>query len=345
MFFTLVIPAYNCEKTINRLLDSVVEQHEDDLKVIVIDDSDHEGLYEEFIKDYEKELHIEYYPRRSELYTIHCPSNTRHDGLLRALEEDTEYIFFADCDDEFVPNKLKTIKKTIKMAKYPEVLFTPFYEWDEKTGEQKKLHTDRAWLHGNFYKKDFLKKNDIQFQIDLVSHEDVCFSSLVGCYLIPLEKDVYAINEIIYKWYYRDASESHSDVAIKGAKDQFIETHFGDYLEAAINPSIIAKSKYPDFILSYCQNAISGLVAGYFYIQGSIFINNYRAARKNYAIFKDKVIQVIEEFGIEPEGIVRLAYQNNDTFNYMREECKKSIGNYVEEKSFKDFIFELELYK
>jgi len=49
------------------------------------------------------------------------------------------------------------------MAKYPEVLFTPFYEWDEKTGEQKKLHTDRAWLHGNFYKKDFLKKNDIQF--------------------------------------------------------------------------------------------------------------------------------------------------------------------------------------
>ena len=57
------------------------------------------------------------------------------------------------------------------------------------------------------------------------------------------------------------------------------------------------------------------------------------------------LIKVMQEFEIPPEGIVRLAYQNNDVFNYMREECKKSIGNYVEDKSFKDFIYSIDLYK
>ena len=345
MFFTLIIPAYNCEKTINRLLDSVVEQHEPDLKVIVIDDSDHEGLYEEFIKDYERELNIEYYPRRNELYTTHCPGNTRHDGLLRALKEKTEYIFFADHDDEFIPNKLPMIKQALKKAKYPNELFTPFYEWDEKTGQQRKLHMDRAWLHGNFYKKSFLQKYKIQFQIDLISHEDVYFNSLVGCYLIAEKTDISIVEEPIYKWYYRDASESHHEVALNGAEDQFIETHFMDYLEAAINPNILAKDQYPEAAMNYCQNAISGLVAGYFYFQGSLFLGNYKMCKINYEFFKQMLLKVMKSFGIAPEGIVRLAYQNNDTFNYMREECKKSIGNYVEDKSFKDFIYSIELYK
>lgn len=345
MFFTLIIPAYNCEKTINRLLNSVIEQHESDLKVIVIDDSDHNGLYENYIKNYEQKLNIQYYLRRQDLYTIHCPSNTRHDGLRRALEEETQYIFFVDHDDELVPNKLPKIKELIKKEKYPEEIFTPFYEWDEKTGQQKKLHRDRAWLHGNFYKKTFLQQNNIQFQIDLVSHEDVYFNSLVGCYLIANKKDIFVIEEEFYKWYYRDASESHYEVALNGAENQFIETHFSDYLEAAINPNIIAKNQYPNLIMNYCQNAISGLIAGYFYFQGSLFLNNYKICKINYQIYKEIYFKVLKEFGITPEGVVRLAYQNNDTFNYMREECKKSIGNYVEDKSFKDFIYSIDLYK
>jgi hypothetical protein len=38
-----------------------------------------------------------------------------------------------------------------------------------------------------------------------------------------------------------------------------------DYLEAAINPNILAKDQYPEATMNYCQNAISGLIAGYFY--------------------------------------------------------------------------------
>ena len=104
MFFTLIIPAYNCQETIDRLLISVVNQHYDDLKVIVVDDSDKDRLCQNYINKYKDKLNIEYYIRRDDLYTCHCPGNTRHDGLRRAFQEDTEYIFFADCDDEFFPD-------------------------------------------------------------------------------------------------------------------------------------------------------------------------------------------------------------------------------------------------
>lgn len=343
MFFTLIISAYNCEKTINRLLDSVVKQHEPDLKVIVIDDSDHKGLYEDFIKNYEKELNIEYYPRRNELYKYHCPSNTRHDGLQRALEENTEYILFADDDDEFIPDKLSIIKKIIKEQNYPNELFTPFYEWNEITGEQVQLHIDRAWLHGNFYKKTFIKKYNIQFQIDLISQEDVYFNSLVGCYLIAEQSDLILFEDVIYKWYYRDDSNSHYSVSIAENENQPIETYFKDYLEAAINPNIIVKKQFPEMTIKYCYQAIFGLIAGYFYYQGSVFNKNNKICKINYEIFKEMLIKVMKNFKITSEKIIEIAYEENDTFNYIREDCKKSIGNYVEDKSFKDFIYSFNL--
>ena len=92
MFFTLIIPAYNCEETIDRAMISLVNQNFNDLKIIVIDDSDEDRLCQSYINKYKDKLNIDYFIRRSDLYSCHCPGNTRHDGLLRALQEDTQYI-------------------------------------------------------------------------------------------------------------------------------------------------------------------------------------------------------------------------------------------------------------
>ena len=65
VFFTVIVPAWNCEKTINRLLDNIRQQDMSDFKVIICDDSDHEGLYE-YVKSYEEHFQINYYLRESE---------------------------------------------------------------------------------------------------------------------------------------------------------------------------------------------------------------------------------------------------------------------------------------
>ena len=39
MFFTIIIPAYKCLNTIDRLLNSIKQQDTNDLKVLIIDDS------------------------------------------------------------------------------------------------------------------------------------------------------------------------------------------------------------------------------------------------------------------------------------------------------------------
>lgn len=46
-------------------MQSIVEQHFDDLKIIIVDDSDeqHKGLEEKYINKYKKDLNIDYYVR------------------------------------------------------------------------------------------------------------------------------------------------------------------------------------------------------------------------------------------------------------------------------------------
>ena len=37
-WLSVIIPAYNCVNTIERLLDSILDQHDDDLEIIICDD-------------------------------------------------------------------------------------------------------------------------------------------------------------------------------------------------------------------------------------------------------------------------------------------------------------------
>lgn len=347
MFFTLIIPAYNCQTTINRLLDSIVNQNYNDLKVLVIDDSSSERLCQDYINTYKDKLNIEYYIRRADLYNCHCPGNTRHDGLRRALEEDTKYILFADCDDEFVPDSFSDIEAFLKENNYPETIQTPFYAYNEKTNQPMYLEQHNvSWLHGKFYKKDFLIENNIQFQIDLASHEDIFFNQLVKGYLIKKGSDIVSLNKIIYKWYSRDESESHHHEIATG--ENFLELHYLDWIKSVMDPIYIICKQYPKDLHKYTHQIIVDLMLGYLYFQGFIYNDhgkNNKLCKKNYKIYKDTLIQAMDFFNLTKKEIIVVGYQQAQIYTICRTECIKSVGNFVEEQSFKDFINDINIYE
>ena len=347
MFFTLIIPAYNCQKTIDRLLISVVNQHYDDLKVIVIDDSDENRRCQNYIDEYKHKLNIEYYIRRDDLYTCHCPGNTRHDGLRRALEEDTEYILFADCDDEFFPDSFKDVQEFLIKNDYPNAIATPFWSYNEETDQQINYEfTNVSWLHGKFYKKSFLLKNNIQFEVDLYSHEDTFFNCLIGAYFIGYQKDFLPYDKIIYKWYIRKESTSHSE---KQNTDEslYFEKYFKDWIKASIVPFEIGYDKfYPENRQIYIRKIIYNLVLGYFYIQAFIYYNtNLSLLRQNYRLYKDTLMRVINKFHLFKEDIIAVAYENSQLYAINRNEGSKPLGPFIEEQSFKDFINSINIYE
>lgn len=349
MFFTLIIPAYNCRDTIDRLMTSIINQHFDNLKVIVIDDSDSENLLcnTNFLQTYQKSLHLEYHIR-NKAYEHHCPGNTRHDGLNYALQEDTEYIFFVDCDDELEPDTLSIVadklKELNKSREIPiQVMLTPFYRWEEKSMTVMSLEKKNiGWLHGKFYNKDFLIRNGIQFKPELVTHEDVFFNTLVNCSLIKENTDFLVFEQIIYKWYHRDNSESHKEATETG--QNFLEKNFEDYILAITLPTLQIANSDPYHFQAYGNNLINGIVTSYFYFQGFLYSGNPDLLARNYNLCKWQVKQAILAFRYSKETIIALIKEQAEIYNIDREECIKGVGFFIEQESIIDYLYNMNLY-
>lgn len=351
MFFTIVIPAYNCQKTINRLLDSIKNQDIKDYKIIITDDSDkfHPNLYD-YIKPYCDTLDIYYYKREKEPYTIHCPGNTRHSGLKKALEEDTEYIMFVDCDDEFEYNTFLTLKNLIIGSKYPAIFGSKFKTFNEEGQFLHYTENNLGWLHGKCFKKDFLKQYNLQFKIDMVSHEDTYFNCLVNTCLIANNLNDYepASDFTFYKWYERLDSTSHEQYYKTGTL--FLEEHYNDYCSACLDSVmdyIQAHAKQLnqnqiDMLFKRCCNNFS---LAYLYFQG--FLANgepYKYGVQNYISYKNRFGKMLKMFNVTKERVIDTVYSDPNFYNINRTASFEAVGLFIEQESFKDFINNMKPY-
>jgi len=189
MFFTLIIPAYNPGQII-KLFNSIIAQHEPDLLVIVCDDRPDDGI-RDVTELYDRLLNIKYCHTKDR--EMHSPGNTRLDAL-QYVPDDTVYLLFADDDDYFNPDMLPKIKNKLIQEKMPPMVFTDVYAVTLRHGvqdiynlnnyERKLLLSKGVFLHGVFYRWDFIKSNGCTFKENISSHEDgyfnaMCISSLI----------------------------------------------------------------------------------------------------------------------------------------------------------------------
>lgn len=342
MFFTLIIPANNCYETINRALESIVNQNFDDLKTIIIDDSIEQfPNLKEYINPYKQKINIDYYPRRNDLYKYHCASNTRHDGLRRAFEEQTEYIFFLDSDDELLPNSLQMIYQFLKGNNFPDELQAPYIAYYNNSYQYSSLNS--TTLLGKFYKKSFLIKNQLQFKIDLKTHEDIYFSTLIAIYLIKENLIPYSIETPIYKYYIRENSTSHILTTLTG--DSLLEAQFFNYLIAAFEPIFDIIEKYPDKKGIYVIHIVNTLTISYLYFQSCLVNGNPKYFKQNYQYYKDFLLKTLQKFNLTQSLIISLAYNNPDFFEKNRLQAQDIFGSFIETQSFKDFINDINFYQ
>lgn len=117
---SVVIPAYNAEKTIKRCLESVFNNdYKDDVEVIVVNDCSTDNTLS-LLKELEKSA-----PENIALKIVDLPqnsgaSNTRNVGLSKVSGE---YVAFLDADDEFKPDFLSIVASRISDSKVDVLCF------------------------------------------------------------------------------------------------------------------------------------------------------------------------------------------------------------------------------
>jgi glycosyltransferase involved in cell wall biosynthesis len=118
MFFSVIIPLYNKENYIEKTIQSVINQTNNDFEIIIVDDCSTDLSYEIAKKFVSHKIDIIKHPINKGL------SASRNTGILNSRGN---YITFLDADDFWKPNYLEEIKLLIDT--FPEArLFATNYE-------------------------------------------------------------------------------------------------------------------------------------------------------------------------------------------------------------------------
>lgn len=203
MKISIIIPVYNSEKYIKKLLKSILTQSYLNYEIILVNDGSTDQSYE-IIKEYEKKYNcVRVYSHKN------CgPGLTRKEGFLKATGD---LIFFVDSDDELYDNKvLEKINNIFKDKSIDLLMFEAkqipddmkkhkvIYKGDLKRGKHYVQELDDCIVEGSLCLKVFKKeKFDEKFFINSYNYEDVytTYMYLNNCKMFYyLDEPLYIIN-------------------------------------------------------------------------------------------------------------------------------------------------------
>lgn len=181
---SIIIPAYNCEKKIDRCLQSIMHQSFADFEVIIIDDGS---------KDATATICREYCERDSRFKLVRQSnkgvSTARNTGLDNAKGI---YIVFADSDDEANSDWLESFisesSDSVDLIVHGLTIFFSKEYIKNKGGDHERKVFDvktgveflyeiqlNGYLFNKLFRRDIIKKNQIRFDTTLKFREDEVF--------------------------------------------------------------------------------------------------------------------------------------------------------------------------
>lgn len=186
---SIIVPIYNSGKYLPKCIDSIINQTYQNFEVILIDDGSNDNSLEICNYYHLKDKRIKSFSK------VHSGvSASRNVGIRHA---NGEYLMFVDSDDYISKNLIERIisintnnekvifllnknnsKKDIEELKIenPELKKELVYDilgWKKENKNQIRILSD---LHGNLYLREYIEKNNIEFDENLTMGEDMLFN-------------------------------------------------------------------------------------------------------------------------------------------------------------------------
>lgn len=333
--FSIIIPAYNCADTIERLLGSLVIQKDKIHEVILCDDRSTDNTVD-IAKLYDQILPIKFVRVSDDLE--HGPGNARQAGLDIATGD---WVIFCDADDilsftalDFFDTKTDEHPDAKVIAgSFDEVQLSPFFVYDHHFGAF-------AWVHGKCFNRRFLVEHNIRFPKNQFTHEDkyllgVCLAEMAIAKEDPIVEDY-----LVYYWVARPDSIVHSGRYL-------LDSHC-EAMMSGIEPILLTVAAHGLTKEEVTETFGYDLVRliGEIYAKTQCFRHTYGD-------------EILEERGITANAhmiyrIVRdlTVLTKNDIFTMLqadpnmlqefRADSIRTLGQYIERQSFYDFVENLE---
>ena len=210
----IIIPAYNCKDTLPRALGSIVAQTKKEKCIVtIVDDCSTEDL-KPIIEDFKKYIKINY---------IKLKENLKYPGLVRQVGLENSiapYVMFLDSDDMLDPTAVE-IANNEMLKTDRDVIIGYFLRQDEKGNLVMMKENDTTWLHGNVYRRSFLKKYNIHFPAGY--NEDGAFNT--QCYM--LSDKIGVLKRPVMYW-------MHNEKSITRSETEF-SARYADHLASTLN--------------------------------------------------------------------------------------------------------------
>ena len=336
--FSIIIPVQNGEKTIERLLGSLIIQKSRILEVLICNDHSTDRTVE-ITNQYKDVLPITVLNVPDELGN--SPGNARQVGLDYASGE---WIVFADADDILTFNALGFYDSVIKenpmtkmvVAAFDEVAFDPFRLID---------HISRpfAWVHAKAFNAAYIKKHNLRFSQTLYTHEDKYFTFLnVLTLRANQDPEPYVSDTTTYYW----CRSPESIVSRDDGKYPIMSAV--ESMDAIIEPILkikeekgLTKSKVVDL---FEYELFSTILDIYHKIQcgrdvwGQEEIERFDIEAQ--AMNRIRKIQSIT--GWTNQWLIENCRRHPDLYNASRKDSVRTMREFVPEQSFSEFLERME---
>src|SRR5919202_4312270 len=142
---SVIIPAYNAEKTIKQTIESVLNQTFSDFEIIVINDGSQDSTLEIVSSIPDPRIKVFSYPNAG-------PQKSRNRGWGNASGE---YVSFLDADDLWTPDKLEAQLKALQENPQAAVAYS-WSDWIDESGQFLRAG-GHITVNGNAYEKLLLR--------------------------------------------------------------------------------------------------------------------------------------------------------------------------------------------
>lgn len=225
MKLSLVLPMYNVHRYIERCLESIVSQVNDNVEIILIDDEspDDSSLIAKKICSSIPKLNWSLIKQNNKGL-----GGARNTGTKAA---EGQYLWFIDSDDEIRPNVINSILNFI--SKGDDIIVCDFNRIDSRVEYNKKSYYEKELLSiqgasviehflptqvwRNIYKREFLLSNNIYFREKFL-HEDTEFNMRA----FTLAKSVSYYHICIYNYYATNIGSIMNSIKLKNVIDLFM---------------------------------------------------------------------------------------------------------------------------